>query len=105
MCLSENGHKTLACTVGDLQPGQTYRTPEGQTMLVTDGPRNLNGVTVVNVETGALAFVSLDTRLGHDRRDRLYASRSLNPVTPTAVVDLSRVSPDDSSPSDPSVAL
>lgn len=80
------GNKTLVCTVGDLQPGQRYRDPEGNEYLIAEGD------LIVNVATGAvtcrLDWVEAegryrkDTKLGTDRAGRLYASRSLNQVYP-----------------------
>lgn len=67
------GNKTLVCTVGDLKPGQQFRTQDGTTILVT----NLGWV---EVETGRAIDVDLSNlNLGRDRAGRLYASRSLNP--------------------------
>jgi hypothetical protein len=70
------------CDLCDLQPGAQYRTPEGDTLLVTeclfDGPTD--SVQVVNIRTGRIALVAGRTKLGRDRAGRLYASRYLNPV-------------------------
>ena len=85
------GHKVLVCTVGDLKPGQRYRTPDGRTMMVTDyanipghvsTPRRL----VVNIHNGRSETEDPTIKLGTDQRGRLYASRSLNPVQPDAVI-------------------
>lgn len=79
MCESTfDGNKVEVCTAGDLKPGQQFRTPNGDTILVTDGSGTLEEVATVNVRTGRLATERADTRLGTDRRGRLYASRYLN---------------------------
>jgi hypothetical protein len=88
MCLSHDDrmdrirdNEVHVCDLCDLQPGAQYRTPEGDTMLVTeclfDGPTD--SVQVVNIRTGRIALVAGRTKLGRDRAGRLYASRYLNP--------------------------
>lgn len=89
MCLDTNetfdGHKTLVCQVGDLKLGDQYRTPEGETRIMTDGTTGMDGYSlVVCLETGKVHNVNNSIKLGTDRRGRLYASRSLNPTTPKA---------------------
>jgi hypothetical protein len=99
MCLANNfdGNKTLVCQVGDLTNGDQYRTPDepgislGDTMLVlclpTDDISEQEGFTkVASLRTGVVIGVSNSIKLGRDRAGRLYASRYLNPVQPTAVV-------------------
>ncbi len=76
---------TLTSTVGNLQPGQRYRTPDGHTLMVCNQPRG-NDTTVVDTADGTIQVVASAVKLGHDRHDRLYASRYLNPMTPDTVV-------------------
>lgn len=90
MCMSiGGGNKVEVCRVGDLKPGQRYRTPDGKTMVVlNETSLGLVGLTytgegdlVMDQETGEVFEVPSSTKLGHDRRDRLYASRYLNDTT------------------------
>jgi len=87
MCLNSsfNGNKVLTCQVGDLVPGNTYRTPDRQTPMVLDLPADYDGFVRVTNEQGQVTSVPTSTKLGHDRAGRLYASRYLNPA-PTAIV-------------------
>ena len=92
MCYeNRNLNKVLVCTVGDLYAGRQYRTPDGQTMLVTDaGNADSPGLEaiceslgegqtlVINLRTGEFDKVSNSVKLGKDREGRLYASRFLN---------------------------
>lgn len=71
-------NKVQVCTVGDLKPGDQYRTPDGKTLLVTDTTPNV----VVDIETGATNQADPTTKLGRDRAGRLYASRFLNQPQP-----------------------
>jgi hypothetical protein len=82
-----DGNKTLVCQVGDLTPGQQYRTPEGRTLMVLSLMADHDGYTrVADIETGEVFNPSNSTRLGTDRAGRLYASRSLNQPTPDVTV-------------------
>ena len=87
-----DGNKTQVCTVGDLKPGNRYRTPSGAEMMVADlHPMNMvpqiyQFVFVVDTATGILGRERPDTRLGTDRAGRLYASRALNDPKPVAVI-------------------
>lgn len=90
MCFSsahetDHAHKVaLNCQLADLRPGQRYRTPEGDTMMVTDAPALYDGVViVVNLRTGQALPASNSLKLGYDRADRLYAARRLNAPEPT----------------------
>lgn len=88
MCVDNGGNKVEVCKVGDLKPGQRFRDPDGNEFLIADG------FLIVNVATGAVVSTldwvgngyRKDVRLGTDRQGRLYASRFLNPPTPTAVI-------------------
>lgn len=92
MCLATNfdGNKVQVCTVGDLKPGDQYRTPDGGGVLVIDNENRRPEspmVDVVIMNTGVLYAVAKNIRLGRDRAGRLYASRYLNQATPNVVVD------------------
>lgn len=81
MCIGKHQYARVeVCTVGNLKPGQKYRTPERETLMVINLGTRLPGMTaVVNVETGIVgAPVPNTTKLGHDREGRLYAGRYLN---------------------------
>jgi hypothetical protein len=87
MCASNDftGHKELVCTVGDLRPGDRYRTPDGGERLLVSPPA-ADVTRVVDLVTGELLNADPATKLGRDRVGRLYASRSLNPVVPQVAV-------------------
>lgn len=99
MCMGDfsyNGNKVQECTLGDLKPGQQYRTPfpNATTMMVTtidaeetDKPVGGKTVMVVDLNTGLLEEEECSLKLGRDRHGRLYASRYLNDPKPDAVVD------------------
>jgi len=86
MCSRTDGNKVHVCNVGDLAPGATYRTPDGGTCMVCRVNDCVEGTTVVATTGGQIVNVPSDTKLGRDRKDRLYASRFLNP-TKSAVAD------------------
>ncbi len=69
--------RDVVAEVGNLPEGTRYRDPDGNTWMVTS-ERGVNDVTVVNIDSGKLLAVHIKTRLGHDRRGRLYAGRFLN---------------------------
>ncbi len=99
MCIREDGHRVLATTVAALAAGGVYRTPDGATMMVVTPKRYNDAVaSVVDLATGRLDEVYADLKLGHDKKDRLYASRFLNPATAPATADVPLVaaSPADS---------
>lgn len=75
-----DGNKTEVCKVGDLVPGQSFRTPDAHTLAVLDLPCDEPGHSLTTNESGVIVKVSDTTRLGRDRAGRLYASRSLNPL-------------------------
>ncbi len=87
MCESSTiGNKVLVCDVGDLRPGQQYRTPSiggapGEDILVCESLNNEDTTTTVCIRTGTITMVPSATHLGRDRCGRLYASRYLNPVS------------------------
>lgn len=77
------------CEVGDLVPGQTYRDPDGNTLMMLDlSPNTIGGdittdSAVVCLDNGRVLMVHNDIQLGYDQCGRLYAARRLNPQ-PTA---------------------
>ncbi len=79
MCYATDYKVQFLCTVGDLTPGQRYRLPNGGEVMVVNTER-VNGTTrVVDLATGEITLVDDTVQLGHDRQDRLYAARRLNP--------------------------
>ena len=85
MCMEFTGNKVHVTDVGNLAPGEKYRTPEGDTLMVCATPINEVITTVVNLRTGIIVTALSATKLGRDRAGRLYASRSLNQVAPNLV--------------------
>jgi hypothetical protein len=77
----EGANKVEVCEVGNLAPGQTYRTPDGLTcMVLVPVPGKFQVVDAL----GCVSEVPTTTKLGRDRKGRLYASRYLNPPLPVA---------------------
>jgi hypothetical protein len=83
-----DGNKVLVCQVGDLKPGDRYRTPDepgvslGVSLMVLDLPA-VEGFSMVTDTNGRVSSVPNSTKLGRDRCGRLYASRYLNPTDAT----------------------
>lgn len=72
-------NRTQVCTVGDLTPGQNFRTQDGGSLMVVDlPPTKEDRVYTVNTD-GHVGEVNANIKLGRDRQGRLYASRFLNP--------------------------
>ena len=93
-----NGNKVEVCKVGDLKPGDRFRDPDGHDFMVAEGH------LIVRLDNGTVQFLPdrprsratldwtgsgyrKDTRLGRDRRGRLYASRYLNPSVQSDTYD------------------
>ena len=85
MCMEFTGNKVHVTDVGNLAPGEKYRTPEGDTLMVCATPNNEVSTTVANLRTGEISTAPSATKLGRDRAGRLYASRSLNQVNSDVV--------------------
>jgi hypothetical protein len=85
------GNKVQVCTVGDLKPGDKYRTPEGRTLMVTNLHilAQADEVDTIDLDNGKITVAKKDTKLGTDRAGRLYASRSLNDPPASAGTQLS----------------
>lgn len=82
---SFDGNRVEVCRIGDLKPGDHFRTPEGRTWLVTAHQQpNSEHQFCACIEDGRMDAIPDGVRLGRDRRGRLYASRYLN--RPQAVV-------------------
>ena len=87
-----SNHKVeRVCEVGDLVPGQTYRDPDGNTLMMIDlSPNELGGEVstdsaVVCLDNGRVLKIRNDIQLGYDQRGRLYAAKRLNP-SPSSLV-------------------
>jgi hypothetical protein len=79
MCVAFDGNKLQVCTVGDLRPGEQYRTPDGNTQMVLNLAADRDGFVRVADTQGQVTSVANSIKLGTDRQGRLYASRYLNP--------------------------
>ena len=87
MCYDNGLNKVCEKQVGDLAPGEVFRTPDGKSFMVLSLPADFDGYTrCVDLANGAVATIPNSVRLGRDRGYRLYASRYLNPA-PAAPLD------------------
>ncbi len=111
MCARTGTVPALECTVGDLQPGQWFHDPNGETWMVTSLLGDFQDAVVVNTGNGPTNPFGMqgdelkgrvtpyraDTKLGRDRDGRLYASTALNdwylyrPAPNIAVIDGKRI--------------
>lgn len=101
MCQATGKVPSLACTLGDMQPGTQFHDPNGETWMVTNlqyselrlpneptsvmvvnvgnGDRNRFGNALTNNEfRGLVTPMYSDLKLGYDHRGRLYVSTALN---------------------------
>ena len=84
-----NGNKVEVCKIGDLKPGDRFRDPDGHDFMVAEGHLivRLDNGTVQSTLDWTGSGYRKDTRLGRDRRGRLYASRYLNPSVQSDTYD------------------
>lgn len=87
MCIDNDGNKVQVCTVADLKAGEKYRVPDGGERMIVTPPATDGATRVVDLATGELLGTDPATKLGTDRKGRLYASRFLNPTAPNAIVN------------------
>lgn len=109
MCVATGKPPTLVCTLGDLQPGTEFHTPDGETWMVTSLAKDDDDTIVINLGNarggynafgkngdeikGRVTPMRADTKLGYDHKGRFYASSKLNgwqydPATKEDIVNI-----------------